>query len=194
MAWSDFLAWAIKQLGPLHPKPDNYQNSSCTQCKYCSPPLGCGVEDTQPMTTAGECHRKSIFFYNICKNTTTSIKCCRGVTGDYPSCTIMSALLPLQRIAGVSLLIVPFFFAKLCLHKYCFVLSFFAQLFLHKYYYIYNVLQKYHKKINFLHKYFLIYRAFFYWSLKVSLAVLGFKYTYLPKVPWFPPITSELGN
>ena len=80
------------------------------------------------------------------------------------------------------------FFAQILLR-----IIFFAQLFLHKYYYIYNVLQKSHKKINFLHKYFLIYRAFFYWSLKVSLAVLGFKYSYLPKVPWFPPITPELG-
>ena len=52
---------------------------------------------------AGECRRILTFFYDICTNTTTSIKCCRGVTRDYPSCTIMSALLPLQRIPGVSL-------------------------------------------------------------------------------------------
>ena len=50
---------------------------------------------------AGECRRKSTFLYKISTNTTTSIKCCRSVTRDYPSCTIMSALLPLQRIAEV---------------------------------------------------------------------------------------------
>ena len=57
----------------------------------------------QVQNNAGECHRKSTFFYDICTNTKTSIKCCRSVTRDYPSCTIMSALLPLQRIAWVSL-------------------------------------------------------------------------------------------
>ena len=136
---------------------------------------------------AGECRRKSTFLYKISTNTTTSIKCCRSVTRDYPSCTIMSALLPLQRIAGVF-----FLYNYVCTNTISNYL-FFAQLCLHKYYYIYNVLQECHKKINFLQKYFFIYRVFFYWSLKVSLGVLGLKYTDLPKETGSPlsPLSWE---
>ena len=68
----------------------------------------------QVQNNAGECHRILTFFFDICTNTTTSKKCCKSVTRDYPSCTIMSALLPLQRIAGVSLERLPFLHNYVC--------------------------------------------------------------------------------